>query len=162
MNIKKTLANDPCYITYTSGTTGNPKGVLHAHRSILGREPSTKFWLNLNQEDVVFNPGKLNWTYTLGAGCLDCLRYGSTAVIYSGKHSINNYLEIINDLKVTIFMTVPGIYRQILREINNDIKKTKKLVKVKNFLFGSILGMTPQLFVYVALGSGLELSLIHI
>ena len=29
-------------------------------------------------------------------------------------------------------------------------------VKVKNFLFGSILGMTPQLFVYVALGSGLE------
>ena len=134
MNIKKTLANDPCYITYTSGTTGNPKGVLHAHRSILGREPSTKFWLNLNQEDIVFNPGKLNWTYTLGAGCLDCLRYGSTAVIYSGKHSINNYLEIINDLKITIFMTVPGIYRQILREINNDIKKTKKLVKVKNFL----------------------------
>ena len=131
---KKTLANDPCYMTYTSGTTGRPKGVLHAHRSIIGREPSTKFWLNLKQEDVVFNPGKLNWTYTLGAGCLDCLRYGSTVVIYSGKHNTNNYLEIINNLKITIFMTVPGVYRQILREITADLRKIKKLKRVKNFL----------------------------
>ena len=51
-----TLSDDPCYITYTSGTTGKPKGVLHAHRSILGREPSTRYWLNLKKNDVVFNP----------------------------------------------------------------------------------------------------------
>ena len=129
-----TLSDDPCYITYTSGTTGKPKGVLHAHRSILGREPSTRYWLNLKKNDVVFNPGKLNWTYTLGAGCLDCLRFGSSVVIYSGQHNVQNYIKIIERLKVTMFLSVPGVYRQMLREIEANKKNIKKLNSVNKYL----------------------------
>src|SRR5258706_9469308 len=35
-----TRADDPAYLVYTSGTTGYPKGVLHAHRSLIGRAPA--------------------------------------------------------------------------------------------------------------------------
>ena len=131
---EKTLANDPCYICFTSGSTGDPKGVLHAHRSILGREPSTRFWLRLKQDDIVFNPGKLNWTYSLGAGCLDCLRFGSTVIIYSGNHDINNYLNIIKKFNVSIFMTVPGVFRQINRYLNENKNNIKKLTPVNKFI----------------------------
>jgi acetyl-CoA synthetase len=43
---EKTLADDPAYLVYTSGTTGYPKGVLHAHRAMLGRQPAAKYWFN--------------------------------------------------------------------------------------------------------------------
>ena len=41
--------NDPAYLVYTSGTTGYPKGVLHAQRALLGRLPASKYWFDLSR-----------------------------------------------------------------------------------------------------------------
>ena len=47
-----TRASDPAYLVYTSGTTGYPKGVLHAHRALIGREPAAEYWFNFNPASV--------------------------------------------------------------------------------------------------------------
>ena len=47
----KTTANDPAFLIYTSGTTANPKGVQHAHRSAWGRRPLYQGWYGITPGD---------------------------------------------------------------------------------------------------------------
>ena len=110
-----TLAEDIAYICYTSGTTGDPKGVVHAHRALIGHDPAAIYWQALKDDSIVLHAGKLNWTYTMGTGCLDPLRHGCTAVIYGGSHNPKKYFELINKYNVNIFMAVPTVYRHMIR-----------------------------------------------
>src|SRR6185295_18205233 len=71
----RTRADDPAYLVYTSGTTGYPKGVLHAHRSLIGRAPASKYWFDFAADgaDRIMHSGKFNWTYVLGSALMDPL-----------------------------------------------------------------------------------------
>ena len=113
----KTLADDPAYLVYTSGTTGYPKGVLHAHRALLGRGPASKFWFNfVNLDDRIVHTGKFNWTYVLGSGLMDPLYSGKTVIVHEGINDANGWIDLIQKHRATIFIGVPTIYRQILKK----------------------------------------------
>jgi acetyl-CoA synthetase len=113
-------ADDPAYLVYTSGTTGYPKGVLHAHRALLGRQPAAQYWFNYaegeNATDRIMHSGKFNWTYVLGSGLMDPLYLGKTVIVHEGKNDAQVWLDLIQKHKATIFIGVPTIYRQILQK----------------------------------------------
>src|SRR5438128_1204573 len=112
-----TRADDPAYLVYTSGTSGYPKGVLQAHRALLGRQPSSTYWFDFRPEgDRVLHSGKFNWTYVLGTGLMDPLYRGHTAIVHEGANDAALWPRLIARHGATIFIGVPTIYRQILQK----------------------------------------------
>lgn len=110
-----TSADDPAFLVYTSGTTGKPKGVLHGQRSAWGRRPMYQGWYGMSADDRVLHAGAFNWTYTLGVGLTDPWANGATACLYNGPRDPLVWPKLIERFRATIFATVPGLYRQILK-----------------------------------------------
>ncbi|MBS0240471.1 MAG: acyl--CoA ligase [Proteobacteria bacterium] len=108
-------ANDPAFLIYTSGTTAKPKGVLHAHRSALGRRPMYQGWYGINADDRMLHAGAFNWTFTLGVGLTDPWANGATAIVCTGEKSPELWPCLIAATGATLFAAVPGVYRQILK-----------------------------------------------
>ncbi len=111
----ETAANDPAFLIYTSGTTANPKGVLHAHRSAWGRRPMYQGWYGITPADRLMHAGSFNWTYTMGTGLTDPWANGATSIVYTGEKDPALWPRLLRAFNVTIFAAVPGVYRQVLK-----------------------------------------------
>jgi acyl-coenzyme A synthetase/AMP-(fatty) acid ligase len=110
-----TAADDPAFLIYTSGTTANPKGVLHAHRSVWGRRPMYQGWYGIGASDRLMHAGGFNWTYTIGTGLSDPWANGATAIVYTGEKDPALWPRLMRAFDVTIFAAVPGVYRQMIK-----------------------------------------------
>ena len=115
---ERTRPDDPAYLVYTSGTTGYPKGVLHGHRSLVGRMPAASYWFDFDtgETDRILHSGKFNWTYVLGSGLMDPLFHGKTVIAHEGRNDAETWPRLIAKHGATIFIGVPTIYRQILQK----------------------------------------------
>jgi acyl-coenzyme A synthetase/AMP-(fatty) acid ligase len=156
----KTKADDPAYLVYTSGTTGYPKGVLHAHRALLGRQPASQYWFNYSEkaQDRIMHSGKFNWTYVLGSGLMDPLYLGKTVIVHEGKNDAQQWLDLIQKHQATIFIGVPTIYRQILQKTtatNSDLSSLRHYMSAGEHLSDEVLSQWRERFgldIYEAVG----------
>ncbi|MCC1492683.1 class I adenylate-forming enzyme family protein [Cognatishimia sp. F0-27] len=103
------------YIVYTSGTSGRPRPVAHAHRAIWARRMMLDGWYDLRAEDRVLHAGAFNWTYTLGTGLMDPWTIGATALIPAAGTDPAQLGLLIKRFEATIFAAAPGVFRQILK-----------------------------------------------
>ncbi|WP_375571010.1 class I adenylate-forming enzyme family protein [Seohaeicola saemankumensis] len=102
------------YIIYTSGTSGVPRAVMHAHRAIWARRMMHQGWYGLTAADRLLHAGAFNWTYTLGTGLMDPWSVGATALIPAEGVAIEALPQLLADHGATIFAAAPGVYRKIL------------------------------------------------
>lgn len=104
------------YIIYTSGTSGTPRAVAHAHRAIWARQMMFNGWYGLRASDRLCHAGAFNWTYTLGTGLMDPWTVGATALIPAPGTPARELPGLLLDHAATIFAAAPGVYRQMLKD----------------------------------------------
>ncbi|MEQ6203884.1 class I adenylate-forming enzyme family protein [Sulfitobacter sp. HNIBRBA2951] len=104
------------YIIYTSGTSGKPRAVLHAHRAIWARQMMFEGWYGLRPDDRMMHAGAFNWTYTLGTGLMDPWTVGATALIPAAGTAAPDMPALMAAHDATIFAAAPGVYRQLLNK----------------------------------------------
>ena len=111
----------PAYIIYTSGTSGQPRAVVHAHRAVWARRMMWDGWYGLREDDRMMHAGAFNWTYTLGTGLMDPWSIGATALIPAKGVPANELPALMAQSKATIFAAAPGVYRRLLRREVPDL-----------------------------------------
>jgi acetyl-CoA synthetase len=109
-----TRSDEPAFIVYTSGTTGKPKGIVHAHRWIVALGDLNRYRLPPQENDVVMATGEWSFISALGHNLLFPLRNGVSGAILSGRATPENVLAAVEKFKVTVLHCVATVYRRLL------------------------------------------------
>jgi len=138
INLKR---NDISCIIYTSGTQGNPKGVMLSHGGILNNCEGS---LNLLKEIIKSKPKFLTWL-PLSHSYEHTVQFVQIAVgakIFYAE-SIDKLVKNMNDCSPDIMTAVPRFYQNLHQKISSSFKKTKG---IKKFLLQSTLDLGEKKF----------------
>lgn len=111
-----THRDDFCSLHYSSGTTGQPKGMFHAHKdyALIAQNTGVELF-GLTEQDRTFSVAKLFFVYGLGGNLVLPWYVGASIVLYAGSaRSGAGVLETINHFKPTVFYSVPTAYITML------------------------------------------------
>ncbi|CDG84627.1 AMP-binding protein [Janthinobacterium agaricidamnosum] len=124
-----TAADDICLISFTSGTTGVPKGTMHFHRDVLAIcDCFPRSILQSRPDDVFIGTPPLAFTFGLGGLLLFPLRVGGCAVLLE-KLTPESLLQAIQDHRASVCFTAPTFYRQMAPLVSDyDIGSLRRSV----------------------------------
>lgn len=108
----QTRRDDIAILAYTSGTTGNPKAVVHSHGWAYAhlRIVSSQ-WLDIRESDTVWATAAPGWQKWIWSPFLTVLGNGATGFVYNGAFHPKRYLQLLQDHGIQVLCCTPTEYR---------------------------------------------------
>jgi acetyl-CoA synthetase len=114
-----TRHDDIAFLAYTSGTTGDPKGVVHLQRYPIAYESLVRFWHDYRPDDIVACPSELGWLLPVACTFLYALARGLTVVLYDpqgGRFDPQRWFALFAKYRVSNFTAAPTVYRMLMAD----------------------------------------------
>lgn len=130
--------DDYANISYTSGTTADPKGILLTHRNYTANVEQAQSVIGVTPEDRMLIILPLDHCFAHVAGFYTMMSYGASIGTVpsgkSGKEALRNIPSSIRELKPTVMLSVPTLAKNFKKNIETTIKKSGPFVeKLYNF-----------------------------
>jgi acetyl-CoA synthetase len=106
---------DPCLITFTSGTTGEPKGVLHGQRYLAGQRLQAERWLGPQRGDLVWCTASSGWSKSARNVFIAPWLCGAAALMHDARFDPHERLELLAREQVGVLCMAPTEYRVIAK-----------------------------------------------
>lgn len=100
---------------FTSGTTGRPKGVEHAHAAVLAHAVTGRFALDLHDGDVFWCTADPGWVTGTSYGILAPLVCGVTNVVVEAEFDAQTWYGVLQSERVTVWYTAPTAIRMMMK-----------------------------------------------
>ncbi|MDZ7699451.1 MAG: AMP-binding protein [Deltaproteobacteria bacterium] len=99
--------DDPLYLIYTSGSTGPPKGVVHAHRDMVGYRVTARYVLDIREDTMVWTDGAPAWITGTVYSTFAPWLLGAATVIQGRPFSASTWYQTLEKHKVSVWYTTP-------------------------------------------------------
>jgi acyl-coenzyme A synthetase/AMP-(fatty) acid ligase len=107
--------DDPCLITFTSGTSGEPKAVLHGQRYLLGQRTQAEHWLGARVGELVWCTAASGWSKSARNVFIAPWLSGAAALLHDARFDPSERLELLEHERVNVLCMAPTEYRVIAK-----------------------------------------------
>ncbi|MDF1560051.1 MAG: acetate--CoA ligase [Bacteroidales bacterium] len=121
--IAPTRAETHSLLHYTSGTTGQPKGVKHVHYSIMSQYLTTKWVLDLRDDDIYWCTADPGWVTGTSYGIIGPWSLGVTQCVLDTGFSAQAWYRFIENYKITVWYSAPTAIRSLMKAGDELVKE---------------------------------------
>ncbi|MDK9700048.1 MAG: acetate--CoA ligase [bacterium] len=116
-------AETPSVLHYTSGTTGQPKGAQHVHGSIVSQYLTSKWVLDLQDDDIYWCNADPGWVTGTSYGIIGPWANGVTQAVFDAGFNSEKWYQFIEKYRITVWYSAPTAIRLLMRDGSDIVKK---------------------------------------